>query len=75
MATPATLLQLLTYLMEQHDVTRAHLIPLLGTASRVREVLNGKRALSMSMIREIRERFHVPGELLVPPTHSDGMTA
>ena len=71
----ATLPQLLTYLMDQHDLTRADLIPLLGTASRVSEVLNGKRELSMSMIRKIRERFHVPADLLIPPAHSGGMAA
>ena len=70
-----TLPQLLTYLMDQHDLTRADLIPLLGTASRVSEVLNGKRELSMSMIRKIRERFHVPADLLIPPAHSGGMAA
>ena len=71
----ATLPQLLAYLMDQHDLTRADLIPLLGTASRVSEVLNGKRELSMSMIHKIRERFHVPADLLIPPAHSDGMAA
>ncbi|MGH8304808.1 MAG: helix-turn-helix domain-containing protein [Steroidobacteraceae bacterium] len=34
---------LLTYLMERHGLARADLVPLLGTASRVSEVLNGKR--------------------------------
>ena len=40
---------LLTYLMDQHGLSRADLVPLLGTASRVSEVMNGKRELSMSM--------------------------
>jgi HTH-type transcriptional regulator / antitoxin HigA len=42
---------LLVYLMEQHGLSRADLVPLLGTPSRVSEVLNGKRELSMSMVR------------------------
>lgn len=71
----ATLPQMLTYLMDQHGLTRADLIPLLGTASRVSEVLNGKRELSMSMIRKIRERFQVPADLLIPPAHPGGMAA
>jgi HTH-type transcriptional regulator/antitoxin HigA len=29
--------------MEQHSLTRAELVPLLGTASRVSEVMSGKR--------------------------------
>ena len=48
---------LLTYLMDQHGLSRADLVPLLGTPSRVSEVLTGKRELSMSMVRKLRERF------------------
>ena len=51
---------LLAYLVVQHGLSRADLIPLLGTASRVSEVLNGKRELSMTMVRRLRARFHVP---------------
>jgi HTH-type transcriptional regulator/antitoxin HigA len=57
---------LLTYLMDQHDLTRADLIPLLGTASRVSEVLSGKRELSMPMVKRLRDRFHIPADLLIP---------
>jgi HTH-type transcriptional regulator/antitoxin HigA len=58
----------LAYLMDQHSLTRADLVPLLGTASRVSEVLNGKRALSMTMVRRLRERFRVSADLLIAPT-------
>ena len=37
---------ILAYLMEQHDLSRADLVPLLGTPSRVSEVLCGKREAS-----------------------------
>src|SRR6266436_676282 len=55
---------LLTYLMDQHGLSRADLVPLLGTASRVSEVLTGKRDLSMTMVRRLRERFNVSSYLL-----------
>ena len=58
---------LLGYLMDQHVLTRADLVPLLGTASRVSEVLNGKRELSMTMVRRLRERFRVSADLLISP--------
>jgi HTH-type transcriptional regulator/antitoxin HigA len=58
--------QLLTYLMDQHDLTRADLAPLLGGAGRVSEVLNGKVNLSMSMVRRLRERFGISADLLIP---------
>lgn len=62
------LADLLAYLMEQHGLTRADLIPVLGTASRVSEVLAGKRHLSMTMVRRLRDRFHIPADLLIPPS-------
>jgi HTH-type transcriptional regulator/antitoxin HigA len=40
---------LLAYLMDEHGLSRADLIPLLATASRVSEVMTGKRELSMSI--------------------------
>jgi HTH-type transcriptional regulator/antitoxin HigA len=57
---------LLVYLMDQQGLTRADLIPVLGTASRVSEVLAGKRDLSMTMVKRLRERFHIPADLLIP---------
>ena len=55
---------LLSYLMDQHHLSRVDLVPLLGTTSRVSEVLNGKRDLSMTMVRRLRERFNVSAELI-----------
>lgn len=57
---------LLSYLMDQHDITRANLAPLLGGADRVSEVLNGKTGLSMTTVRRLRERFGIPADLLIP---------
>jgi HTH-type transcriptional regulator/antitoxin HigA len=56
---------LLAYLMDQHNRSRADLVPLFGTASRVSEALTGKRDLSMTMVRRLRERFNVSADLLV----------
>jgi HTH-type transcriptional regulator / antitoxin HigA len=70
-----TLPELLTYLLDQHGLSRADLVPILGTASRVSEVLNGKRELSMSMVRKLRERFHVSADLLISPSGRRGLAA
>jgi HTH-type transcriptional regulator / antitoxin HigA len=67
--------ELLTYLMEQHGLSRADLVPLLGTPSRVSEVLNGKRELSMSMVRKLRDRFRISADLLISPKRSRGLAA
>jgi HTH-type transcriptional regulator/antitoxin HigA len=66
---------LLSYLMEQHGLSRADLVPLLGTPSRVSEVLNGKRELSMSMVRKLRDRFRISADLLISPKRSRGLAA
>lgn len=70
-----TLPDLLTYLMDQNGLSRADLVPLLGTASRVSEVLNGKRELSMTMVRRLRERFGVSPDLLISPGRARGRLA
>ena len=70
-----TLPDLLTYLMDQHGLSRADLVPILGTASRVSEVLNGKRELSMSMVRKLRERFQISADLLISPMRPRGIAA
>lgn len=32
-----------------------------------REVMNGKRELSMSMVRKLRDRFHISADMLISP--------
>jgi HTH-type transcriptional regulator / antitoxin HigA len=59
--------EIVRYLMDQHGLTRADLVPILGTPSRVSEVLRGKKGLSMTMVQRLRARFRVPAELLLPP--------
>ena len=53
--------------MDQHGLTGADMVPILGTPSRVSEVLGGKKGLSMAMVQRLRARFHVPTDLLLPP--------
>jgi HTH-type transcriptional regulator / antitoxin HigA len=66
---------LLIYLMNQHDLSRADLAPLLGTPSRVSEVMTGKRVLSMSMVRKLRDRFQISADLLIAPLRRRGVAA
>ena len=64
---PPKVADLIRHLIDQHGLTRADLIPLLGTPSRVSEVLRGKKELSMAMVQRLRARFRVPADLLLPP--------
>lgn len=63
----ATLPAILIYLMDQHGISRADMVPVLGSSSRVSEVLNGKRELSLTMVRRLRERFNISADLLISP--------
>ncbi|MFL5086385.1 MAG: type II toxin-antitoxin system HigA family antitoxin [Xanthobacteraceae bacterium] len=64
--------EMIRYLMDQHGLTRADLVPILGTPSRVSEVLRGKKELSMAMVQRLRARFRVPAGLLLPPPKAPG---
>jgi len=55
------------YLMDEHGLKRADLVPLLGSADRVDDVLCGRRQLTLAMVQRLRARFHVPADLLLPP--------
>jgi HTH-type transcriptional regulator/antitoxin HigA len=64
---PPSTADLIRHLMDQHGLTRADMVPILGTPSRVSEVLKGKKELSMAMVQRLRTRFRVPADLLIPP--------
>jgi len=51
--------------MEQQGLTRKDLEPILGSRSRVSEVLNRKRTLSLEMIRSLHKQLNIPLESLV----------
>ena len=59
---------------EQNNYTRKDLEPFIGTRSRVAEILNRRRPLSITMIRNLTEAG-IPAQMLVKeirglPTHS-----
>ncbi len=51
--------------MEQQDLLQKDLVPYMGSQSRVSEVLNRKRPLSLSMIRALHEGLGIPAEVLL----------
>jgi HTH-type transcriptional regulator/antitoxin HigA len=52
--------------MEQAGLKQVDLVPYIGSASRVSEILRGKRSLSLSMIRKLHEGLGIPAEVLLP---------
>ena len=69
----ASTAEIVRYLMDQHGLTRADMVPILGSASRVSEVLRGKKGLSMTMMQRLRARFRVPVDVLLPPVGKAGV--
>lgn len=51
--------------MEAMGMERKDLEPLLGSKSRVSEVLNRKRKLTMEMVRNLHQNLQLPAETLI----------
>lgn len=51
--------------MDQNELTRVDLEEYIGTRARVSEVLNGKRGLSIEMIRNLHDGLGIPLESLI----------
>lgn len=54
--------------MEQQGLAPKDLVPVLGSRSRVSEVLSGRRGLSLKMIRALVADLRIPAELLLGET-------
>jgi HTH-type transcriptional regulator / antitoxin HigA len=55
----------LHYFLEENGMQQKDLIPALGPASRVSEILNKKRPLSLKQIKKLHEQFKIPVQLLI----------
>jgi HTH-type transcriptional regulator/antitoxin HigA len=51
--------------MEQMDMTKADMVKYLGSQSRVSEVLNRKRKLTLSMVKSLYKGLRIPAEILL----------
>jgi HTH-type transcriptional regulator/antitoxin HigA len=51
--------------MEQQGLRRKDLEPMIGSRARVSEILTGKRALTLPMIRRLHDGLRIPVDLLV----------
>lgn len=51
--------------MEQMGMTQTDLANIVGQKSRASEILNRKRKLSLEMIRQLNQQWHIPTEVLV----------
>ena len=65
MPTPV---EAIRFRMDQQGLTRKDLEPMIGSPSKVSEVLNGKRSLSLSMVRALHEGLGIAYDILMQET-------
>jgi hypothetical protein len=68
---PPDPVETIKFRMEQQGLTRRDLEGIIGTRTRVAEVLNRKRGLSIGMIRRLHERLGISAEVLIRPSRKD----
>lgn len=62
---PPDPIEAIKFRMEQQGLTRKDLEEMIGTRTRIAEVLSRKRSLSIAMIRRLHERLGIPAEVLI----------
>jgi len=65
---PPDPIEAIKFRMEQQGLTRRDLEELIGTRTRIAEVLNGKRGLSIGMIRRLHGSLGISAEVLIRPS-------
>lgn len=58
-------IEAIMFRMDQMGLDRKDLEPFIGSRARVSEVLNGRRGLSLKMIRRLHEELDIPLEALI----------
>ncbi|HZP20439.1 MAG TPA: helix-turn-helix domain-containing protein [Bauldia sp.] len=65
---PPDAVEAIKFRMEQQGLTRRDLEDVIGTRTRIAEVLNRKRGLSIGMIRRLNQRLGISAEVLIRPS-------
>ena len=68
---PADPIEAIKFRMEQQGLTRRDLEGIIGTRTRIAEVLNRKRGLSVGMIRRLHDRLGISAEVLIRPSRKN----
>src|SRR5216683_7548619 len=67
---PPDPIEAIKFRMQQQSLTRKDLEGILGTRTRVAEVLNHRRGLSINMIRRLHDKLGISAEVLIRPSRS-----
>ena len=65
---PPDPVEAIKFRMEQQGMTRKDLEDIIGTRTRIAEVLNRKRSLSIGMIRRLHDQLGISAEILIQPS-------
>lgn len=65
---PPDSIDAIRFRLEQAGLDESALIGIIGSRTRVYEVLRGDRVLTLAMIRRVHERFGIPAEVLIRPS-------
>jgi HTH-type transcriptional regulator/antitoxin HigA len=65
---PPDPIEAIKFRMDQQGLTRKDLEGILGSRTRVAEVLNRRRGLSINMIRRLHEALGISADVLIRPT-------
>ena len=68
---PPDPIEAIKFRMEQQGLTRKDLEGILGTRTRVAEVLNRRRGLSINMIRRLHDKLGISAEVLIRPSRTE----
>jgi HTH-type transcriptional regulator / antitoxin HigA len=68
---PPDPIEAIKFRMEQQGLTRKDLEEIIGTRTRIAEVMNRKRGLSVGMIRRLHERLGISAEVLIRPSRKN----
>jgi HTH-type transcriptional regulator/antitoxin HigA len=60
-------IEAIKFRLEQQGEDKKALIGIIGSRTRVHEVLRRDRALSLTMIRQLNEKLKIPAEILIRP--------
>jgi len=58
-------IEAIKFVMEQRNLTVKDLVPMIGQANRVYEILNRKRQLTLPMIKRLNKDLGIPAESLL----------
>ena len=64
---PPDPIEAIRFRLDQQGLDSHALVGVIGGRSRVYQVMERKRALSLSMIRRLHQRFGIPAEVLIQP--------